>query len=158
MPFAEGPRGIPGGFEFLRERDFGQRKPQSVEILLRHPLAVHAAELLHLITEGELKAAALLPASGHEAGACGCADGRVRVEVGELHAFRCEAVDVGRGDVFATHAAEVAVAEVIGEDENDVWRSRAERSAESEEEADEAHGWVVVRCSRFSVSWNHAKA
>ena len=134
MPFAENTRGIARGLHFLRERDFTQRQAEAVKVLLRHPLAFHTTELLDLIAKRELDAATLLPASGHEAGACRRADRRVRVKVGELHTLGRETIDVRRGDVRATHATKVAVAEVIREDENDVWRSRVKRRAEGDED------------------------
>ena len=56
----------------------------------------------------------------HEAGSGWRADRVAGVGVGEAHAFGCDAVDVGGEDVFLTVAAEVAPAQVVGEDKDDV--------------------------------------
>ncbi|MDB6065803.1 MAG: hypothetical protein JWR26_2011 [Pedosphaera sp.] len=57
--------------------------------------------------------------AGQERGARGSGCGTASVEAGEAQAFRGECVDVGRPDLGLAVAAEVAVAEVIGEDEED---------------------------------------
>ena len=44
------------------------------------------------------------------------------VEIGEAHAFTRKAINVRCGD-FGTVRAYVGIAEVIAEDENDVWRT-----------------------------------
>ena len=64
-------------------------------------------------------------ASGHEGGAGGSAEGCGDVEAGETRTFFCHLVDVGRVDVFAAEAAEVGVALVVGEDDDEVGAARA---------------------------------
>jgi hypothetical protein len=59
--------------------------------------------------------------AGHEHAAGGSADGIAAVVLGQTHAFRCHAVEVRCLDDFLPVATEIAGAEVIGEDENDVW-------------------------------------
>ena len=60
-------------------------------------------------------------AAGQDAVARGRADGRGTMGVGEDHAFARQAVEVRRADFgFRVEAAQVAVAEVVGEDEDDV--------------------------------------
>ena len=71
-----------------------------------------------------LEAAALLVATGQEARARGRTDRGAHVAVRADDALRCEAVEVGRGDVGAAGEAEVGVAEVVGQDQQHV-RSRA---------------------------------
>jgi hypothetical protein len=47
------------------------------------------------------------------------------MRIGEAHAFAREAVNVRRGDLrLRIEAARVAVAHVVNEEEEDVWRSR----------------------------------
>jgi len=58
--------------------------------------------------------------AGGDGDAGGRADGRGDVELGEEGALRGEAIDVGGGDVAVAGDAEVAEAEVVDEDEEDV--------------------------------------
>ena len=58
--------------------------------------------------------------AGHEAAARRRADGAAGVGLGEAHALGRQAVEVGRLDALLAVAAEVAVAEVVGQDEDDV--------------------------------------
>ncbi len=59
-------------------------------------------------------------AAGHEDGARRRADRRARVEVGEAEALGREAVDARRADELLAVGAHVSVAEVVGDDEDDV--------------------------------------
>ena len=127
MPFAEGARGVAGGLQPIRNGGLAEREAEAVDIGLGDPRAVYAARLLDHVAKRELKSDALLPAAGHEAGARGRAHGGIGVEIGKLHALGREAIDVGRLDVGRAHAAEVAVAEIIGEDEDDVRFRQARR-------------------------------
>ena len=80
-------------------------------------------------------------ATGEEAVSSGGADGGAGVGIGENHAFFGEAID-GRGGDFTTlgiEALDVAVAEVITEDEDDVgllWSRN--KSLSNEESAQES--------------------
>ena len=63
--------------------------------------------------------------AGHEGAAGGGTDGAAGVALGEAHAGGGEGIDVGSADALLAVTAEVAVAEVVGEDEQDVrprWR------------------------------------
>ena len=62
--------------------------------------------------------------AGHERGSGDSADG-LGVEIGELQSFGRHLIDAGRFDCFRAEAAEVFVALVIGEDEDDVGFLRA---------------------------------
>ena len=60
-------------------------------------------------------------ATGQQAVATGRADRGGRVGIGESHSFACQPVDVGRGDSgFCVVAADIAIAEIVGEDDHDV--------------------------------------
>ena len=59
--------------------------------------------------------------TGEEDAAGGSADGSAAVVLGEAEPFGGEPVDVGRGDFLLAVASEFAPAEVVGEDEDDVW-------------------------------------
>ena len=63
----------------------------------------------------------------HERGAGRRANGAAGIEIRETHPFGGEAVEIRRLDLRLAVAAEVAVAEVVGEDEHDArpaWRGR----------------------------------
>ena len=120
MPFAKRARGVARRLEAIGDGGLAEGEAETVDVGLGDPSAVDATRLLDLVTESELEPDALLPATRHEAGARGGAHGSVGVEIGELHALGGETIDVGGLDVGRAHAAEVAVAEIVGEDENDV--------------------------------------
>ncbi len=67
---------------------------------------------------------ALLIAAGHERGPRGRALGAVGIALGESHAFGGEPVEGRRFHVAAAVAAEVAIAQVVGEDQDDVGPTR----------------------------------
>ena len=58
--------------------------------------------------------------AGHQRGPGRRTDGRADVEVGELDAFGGEAVEVGRGEPLRAEHADVGVALVVGEHDDDV--------------------------------------
>jgi len=62
-------------------------------------------------------------APGHDGGPAGHADRVGDVSVGELHAILAETVEVRGGDfgLFASEGLYVSIAQVVGEDEDDVW-------------------------------------
>ncbi len=66
-------------------------------------------------------------APGHEHGARGRADRRAGVEVGEAQALGGQPVEVRRANELLAVGADVAVAEVVGEDEDDVRPRRGSR-------------------------------
>ena len=82
------------------------------------------------VVEGATHADAVGVAARHECGAGGGADGLGHIETGEARALGGEAIDVRRLDIFGSVATEVAVAEVIGVDENNVRRRRGDRGGE----------------------------
>ncbi|OPZ04305.1 MAG: hypothetical protein BWZ10_03187 [candidate division BRC1 bacterium ADurb.BinA364] len=71
-----------------------------------------------------LEAKAMLIAPRHQAGARRRADRMGGVAVGEAHAIGGQRVDVWRGDVLATLAAQVGVAQIVGENDDDVGLGR----------------------------------
>lgn len=71
--------------------------------------------------------------SGHQAVARGCADRAGRVGIGEAHTFTRELIDVRRGDFrFGMVARNITVAQVIGENEEDIGSFRFQGNCESE--------------------------
>ena len=102
MPLADDGRGVTLRLEQLRQRLF--IGIQAVVVSRKQ----HAAN-----------SHALGDAAGHERGARRRTH-RGDVARGELCAFASHLVDVRSGDVFRAEAAEVAVAEVIREDDDDV--------------------------------------
>ena len=77
---------------------------------------------LHLAVVADERVAGMLARHEHAAGRG--ADVVAGVVVGELQALGGEAIEVGRADDFLTERAEVAVAEIVGEDEDDIGRAR----------------------------------
>ena len=63
---------------------------------------------------------ALLVAAGHQAGARGAAIRPADVAAGEAHAVPGQRIDVRRGNLRVALAAQLAVAEVVGDDDEDV--------------------------------------
>ena len=60
-------------------------------------------------------------APGHHRGTCRRTHGARRIALGEAQPFTCEPIDVGRLVVLAALACEIGPAEVVDEDEDDVW-------------------------------------
>ena len=60
---------------------------------------------------------------GHQDAPRGSANGAARIGVREDHALGRHAIDVRSEDLVLAVAAELAVAEVVGHDEHDVWRA-----------------------------------
>jgi hypothetical protein len=108
-PFAETAGGVARGFEKFRERD---GVGGDGELALGFQLAVVADEGV----------AGMF--AGHEHAARRSADVVPRVVMRELQALGGEAVEVRRADEFLAEGADVAVAEIVGEDEDDVGRTR----------------------------------
>jgi hypothetical protein len=82
--------------------------------------------------------------AGHEHAARRRAHGAARVELREAHALGGELVEVRRLNQLLPVAAEFPIAEIVGEDEDDVWfgRLRAGRGDQREDEkkrGEEAH-------------------
>ena len=66
----------------------------------------------------------MVVASGEQRGASRGADRRAAVVLGAAHALGREPVDVGRGQDGVAVAAQVAVAQVVGHDKDDVGTRR----------------------------------
>ena len=73
----------------------------------------------------------------HQRAARRCANRTARVGLGEAQPLRRQLVDVRRGDVFSAVAAEVTVAEIIGQDEDDVGLVGAKSNRRREKEGGE---------------------
>jgi hypothetical protein len=74
------------------------------------------------------------------------------VEMGEPHAFSGHAVDVGGLDDFLAVATGFPIAEIIGEDEDDVRFGKGEdRGEEGEDEDEGSHGLVRLREATTTV-------
>lgn len=112
VPFAGHECGVAGGFE-----GFGEGDRLVVEIAL---VGGEAAVLDHVADAGLVGVAA-----GEQGGAGGAAAGAV-VELGEADAAIGEFLEVGGGD-FAAVGADVGVAEVVGEDDDEVRAPAARR-------------------------------
>ena len=86
-------------------------------------------------------------ASGHDAGAGGGADGSGGVEAIKDDGVLGHFVEVGSLDEGVPGVAAIAVALVVGHDENDVRRGfdREERKAGEEEKGEAKHGKEVMK-------------
>ena len=129
VPFAEHAGGVTRLLHGLGDGDFFQGQfgdvvhgPQGTRLPLK------AADAAHGVDAG---AGGVLAA--HEGGTCGLAVLAV-VMPRELHALGSEFVDVGRFVVFGAEAGHVSVAEVIRENEDDVWRAVCGMQGQGEEE------------------------
>jgi hypothetical protein len=87
--------------------------------------------------EGALVAEALGIAAGDQAGAVGRAVGVGDVGAGKDHAAGGDAVEPGGGDFLGAVEADVAVAELVGEDDDDVGRAGGRGCLESGGQRDE---------------------
>src|SRR5688500_11806309 len=63
-------------------------------------------------------------ADGEESGAAGGADFSGAVKIGEAHALGGHAIKIWRADGGVAVATEVAVAQIVREDDDDVWTRR----------------------------------
>ena len=75
---------------------------------------------LHPVLQIAGHAAANGQPAGEQRGAAGRADARGDVEIGEAHALAGHAVEVGRADARMAVATQVAVAQVVGQDDDQV--------------------------------------
>ena len=145
-PFAETAGSVARGLEKFRERD---GVGGDGELALGFQLAIIADE----------RVAGMF--AGHKHATRGSADVVAGVVLGEFQALGGEAIEVRRADDFLAERADVAVAEIVGEDENDVrraTRSRVDRCREGDdaegerEEAEGGHGeWL--KAGRSEAGW-----
>ncbi len=112
VPFADGGGGVALGAEQFAEGEFaiGDAVPG-------------------IRAEGAVDADAVRVASGEQGGAGGGADRLGDVEIGEAPTVPCHAIDVRGGDMVAAEAAEIGVALVVGEYDDDIGRGRGEGCA-----------------------------
>ena len=124
MPLARKERGVTGGFHGFRQRRGFQGKPVGVRRGQQQRVAFPAFGLgrcADIVRDPR----PLRPLPGHDAGAGGRAHGTCRVGVGELGTLLCQRVDVRRLVERAAVAAQVALTEIIGQDEHDIGPSRS---------------------------------
>ena len=109
VPLADQPRHVAGAAHQVAKRGLPFRQAQ---------LRVGPA---HIVVRGiVLVPEAILVAPGKEAGPGRTADGCRDVAVGQSHALPGQAVDVRGGDHFGPVGPDVAVPEVIGNDDHDI--------------------------------------
>ena len=111
VPFADAGRGVALRLERLGDGDFAGRQAAG-----RVPPQNAVAVVAH--------AAADRVAAGEQGGPAGRADLGGGVEIGEPHPFGGHAVEVGRADARMPVAAQVAPAEIIRQDDDDVGPGR----------------------------------
>ena len=104
IPLAEGSGGVAARLQDFGDGDFLRVKPR---VMLDHVLSFGHAERI---------------ASRHQRGARGTTH-RLRVETGEAHPLGREAIQVRRADALPSIGTQVAVAEIVGQDDDDVWRA-----------------------------------
>ena len=110
MPLADDPARVPARLQVGGEQDLGDRRAEALRLAALDAVGV------------ELVAEALLIAAGHERGARRAADRGGDVPTGEPDAARRQRVEVRRGaaGVAVSVGADVADAEVVGENDDDV--------------------------------------
>jgi hypothetical protein len=119
VPFADAGGGVAAGAEGLGER--GLREGKLAGVGGRHDLAA-AVPLDAGLANRVGHAAAGRPAPGEKAGPGGRANRGGRVGVGEAHAFAGQPIDVRRADVRVAVAGEIAPAEIVDQEEDEVDR------------------------------------
>ncbi len=132
MPFADEAAGVARLFQEFRRGDFRRIDADAV------------ARINDLRRAGPVRIA-----PGHEREPRGRA-ALMHVKTGELHAIPCEGIDVRRLDVLAAKTGQVTIAQVIGEDENDVGFLRRTRDgrfvSEHHGQGEEEDSDEVSRC------------
>ena len=103
VPLADTGRRVSGRLQGFRQRDFTRRQPAG-----------------RTRTEHARQPGARRKTAGHQSYATRGADRGRRVELGEAHALQSHAVKVRRADGGVTVTTQVAIAEVIGEDDDKV--------------------------------------
>ena len=108
MPFADAARGVSGVLQDFGQREFvgGQAAGGNAS---HHPIAI----VTHAATDGV--------AAGEKGGPAGSAHFRGRIKIGEPHPLPRHAVEMRRANARVPITAEVAVPQVIGKYEYDIW-------------------------------------
>ena len=117
MPFADRPGSVTGVPKRVGQRNLFDGQAQPLAVAAGRPAGV------------EFVAEALLVAAGEQPGPRGAADRRRHVAVGEPHSIGGDRIDVRRLQAPATVAADVAVAQIVGQDDDAVRARRAARTA-----------------------------
>src|SRR5262245_16952871 len=93
--------------------------------------------------------------AGHEGAAAGSADGAAGVKLRELHPRGGQLVDVRRLDLVLAIAAEVAIAQIVGKDEDDVRLAFLARRArrDGDEPASDHQRQEQTYHDQSSISW-----
>ena len=107
MPFADQSGLVTGPFQERRQGRMGRRQTD----LARH---TRAQRLL----EPDLRSVLVTPGNQRDAG--GGADRGIGVGLRKAHALGGDAVDIGRREVAAAIAGDIGIAEVVGENEQNV--------------------------------------
>jgi len=106
---------LAGDVPFADQARFVTRAAQQ---LGQEPLGV--GQLIRAAVVIPRHAKALLIRAGHQPEPAGRARGAGDIAIGETHLAAREAVELRRGHVLAAVAAEVAVAQVVGEDDDEI--------------------------------------
>lgn len=117
MPFADHPRGVPCGLEFLGER---------WDLARQTKLGVREAFGPRVVLEAE----PMLVHTAHQCRARGRADRMGRIAVRESDATIGDRIDVRSRDVFASIDSDVRVTKVVSEKDDDVGFVSGSRKAE----------------------------
>ena len=140
-PLAGGRGDVAAGLQPLGDRDGGRRQ---------RPLALR----LHLLVVADRRVPGVQ--ARHQHAARRRADRVARVVPREAHALGGQAVDRGRADLLLAVGSDVSVAQVVGEDEDDVGRDGGRRRSrrtgaragageeEGEEESGSGHGAILL--------------
>jgi hypothetical protein len=107
MPFAD-QRGLVAGL--LQERRQGRMVRRQTD-LARHARAQR-------LFEPDRQPVLVTPGNQRDAG--GGADCRIGIGLGEAHALGGDAIDIGRGEIAAAVAGNIGIAEIVGENEQNV--------------------------------------
>ena len=107
VPFADHAGRVAEFLQALGQCRFGERQPEIIRGLVLRPGIV-------------LEAEALLVAAGHEPGPRRGAQRAGYIALREADAVAADRVHVRRGNIFAALNAEIVIAEIVDQDQNDV--------------------------------------
>src|SRR5262245_13144920 len=128
MPFPEDTSPVADRLETVGDSFLAQWKPNLASV------STHGTFRLELVAES------LLISARHQTGTRRTAVRTGHVGIGKSHARSRDLIDVGRWDVPAAVGANVGVAEIVGDNQQDIWTCLALRftgQAKCDEERDE---------------------
>ena len=138
MPFADDAGVVARLLQFIRQRGHARFEVAPRVLRLRADHARHAH--------------AIRVATREQGRTRRRAHGAIGPHRGEEHALAADAVDIRRANIRGMVSGDIAVAVIIGEDDQEVWWSRGEQAwNEKKEEAEVFHGLPLILSPRIEA-------